>query len=252
MLAAVAPQCGAGEGVTARRRSWNTAALAALPLAVLALALYAFPGHNSALWSDSNVLSEELLDRALPAQGDVSGNLYADLERHLQWQPSDVRARVFKARLDMRAQRYEQAAAGYENAVAGTSKAARDPGVWVEYAEARAMAQGGTLAGEPLKLVHKALSLDARYPQALDLAGSAAWEMREFAQAASSWKQLLMQIPTGTAMHAELSRAIERAEQRARISLPSRAASKLPQAGGRPLPTGRKEAENPAAQGRSG
>lgn len=221
IFAAVVPQCGAGEGVTARRRSWNTAALAALPLAVLALALYAFPGHNTALWSDSNVLSEELLDRALSAQRDVPGNLYADLERHLRWQPSDVRARVFKARLDMRAQRYEQAAAEYEKAVAGTSRAAMDPGVWVEYAEARAMAQRATLAGEPLKLVRKALSIDAKYPQALDLAGSAAWEMQEFAQAARYWKQLLIQIPTGTTMHAELSRAIERAEQRARISLPA-------------------------------
>jgi cytochrome c-type biogenesis protein CcmH/NrfG len=220
MFAAETPQCGAGGGVTARRRSWNTLALGALPVAVLALALYAFPGHKSALWSDTNALSEELLDRALSAQRDVPGNLYADLERHLRWQPSDVRARVFKARLDMRAQRYEQAAE-YETAVAGTSRAARDPGVWVEYAEARGMANGGTMAGEPLKLVHKALSLHANHPQALDLAGSAAWEMREFAQAAVYWKQLLMQIPAGTAMHAELSRAIERAEQRARISLPS-------------------------------
>jgi cytochrome c-type biogenesis protein CcmH len=221
MLAAPASQRGAAEGATARRRTWNPAALGALPLAVLALALYAFPGHQPEFWGDSNVLSEERLESALSAQQDVSGNLYADLERHLRWQPSDVRALVYKARLDMRAQRYEQAAAGYEKAVAGNSKAARDPGIWVEFAEARGMAQGGTLAGEPLKLVHKALSLDAKYPQALDLAGSAAWEMREFAQAAVYWKQLLMQIPADTAMHAELSRAIERTERRARISLPA-------------------------------
>lgn len=220
-FSALAPQCGADEGATSRRRTWNTVALSALPVAFLALALYAFPGFNSELWSDSNVPSEALLDTALSAQRDLSGDQHAALERHLRWQPSDVRARVFKARLDMRAQRYEQAAAEYEKAVAGTSKAALDPGVWVEYAEARGMAQGATLAGEPLKLVHKALSLDATYPQALDLAGSAAWEMRDFVQAAMYWEQLLQQLPSGTARHTELTQAIERAQQRARLSLPS-------------------------------
>lgn len=151
---------------------------------------------------------------------DEAARLYADLERHLRWEPSDARALVFKARLDMRARRYARAAATYEKAVAGNSKAARDPGVWVEYAEARGMAQGRTLAGEPLKLVQKALAIDGNHPQALDLAGSAAWEMREFRQAAAYWHQLLKQLRPGTPRHAELARAVERAEQRARVSLP--------------------------------
>jgi len=121
----------------------------------------------------------------------------------------------------MRAQRYDHAVTAFGQAVTGNSKAANDPGVWVEYAEARGMAQGGTLAGEPLQLVQKALSIDAHHAQALDLAGSAAWEVRDFAKAAMYWKRLLEQIPSGSSRHAELSLAIERAEQRAKLSLPS-------------------------------
>jgi cytochrome c-type biogenesis protein CcmH len=213
------PWDGVHEAATPQPGTWKTNAFAAGAVALLAVAVYAFPGEWSALWRGSGAVSEQVLDSGVHPGHDVSA-LYTDLERHLRWEPSDVRAWILKARLDMRAQRYEQAAAAYEKAVAGTSKAARDAGVWVEYAEARGMAQGRTLAGEPLKLVHKALAIDGNHPQALDLAGSAAWETRDFAQAALYWKQLLQQLPPGTAQHAELARAIERAEQRARISLP--------------------------------
>ena len=54
-----------------------------------------------------------------------------------------------------------------------------------------------------------------------DLAGSAAWEQRDYAGAATQWKRLLVQIPVGTARHGELARAIDRAEQRAGMALPA-------------------------------
>jgi cytochrome c-type biogenesis protein CcmH len=218
---------GGHEAVTPRPRTWKTNASAAGAVALLAIAVYAFPGEWSALWNGSSGVSEQVQRGGVPPGHDMSV-LYTDLERHLRWDPSDVRAWILKARLDVRAQRYELAAAAYQKAVAGNSKAARDAGVWVEYAEARGMAQGGTLAGEPLKLVQKALAIDGNHPQALDLAGSAAWEMGDFAQASLYWKRLLLQLQPGSAPHEQLSKAIERAEQRAKVSLPpARAALSL-------------------------
>jgi cytochrome c-type biogenesis protein CcmH len=202
-------------------RPWLATTAFALGLPALACGLYAMRGDWDAISTQRSTLSEQWLDDALPPGGETSEQMQAELERHLQRQPNDPRALVLKARLEMRAQRYPQAAAAFEKAVAGHSKAAKDPGVWVEYAEARAMAQGGTLVGEPRQLVHKALALDAQHAQALDLAGSAAWERRDFAAAASHWQRLLAQLPAGTPRHAELSQAIERAQQRARLSLPS-------------------------------
>jgi cytochrome c-type biogenesis protein CcmH len=145
---------------------------------------------------------------------------YAELERHLLRQPSDARALVLKARIDMQAQRFDLAAAAYQKALQGPSKVAGDAAVWVEYAEARGMLQGGTLKGEPQQLVEKALSLDPTNRQALDLAGSAAWEQRDFATASRYWKRLLEQIPADSERRAELSAAIGRADERARFSLP--------------------------------
>lgn len=156
------------------------------------------------------------------ADGPAGEPAYAELEQHLQRQPKDGRALVFKARLDMEAQRFEQAAAGYARAVEVAPKVARDAGVWVEYAEARGMALGGTLVGEPEQLLQRALALDARHAQALDLAGSAAWERRDFAQAAHHWQRLLEQTAAGSARHAALSAAIARAELRAQLTLPAR------------------------------
>jgi cytochrome c-type biogenesis protein CcmH len=206
------------------------AAVSGLGVVAVAFGLYSLQGELDAVRSEQrSVPSEQLLDGGLQPDGDVSARLYSDLQQHLRWQSSDVRALIFKARLDMDAQRYEEAAAAYKKAVSGASKAANDPGVWVEYAEALGMAQGRTLLGEPLKLVHKALSLDASHAPALDLAGSAAWETGNFASAAEYWKQLLRQLPPGTARHTELSQAIERAERRARISLPAAQQSLAPQ-----------------------
>jgi cytochrome c-type biogenesis protein CcmH len=144
----------------------------------------------------------------------------AELEQHLQRHPGDARALVLKARLDMQAQRFEPAAQGYRKALEISTKVARDAAVWVEYAEARGMLQQGRLDGEPRQLVDKALALDATNPQALDLAGSAAWERRDFAAAALHWRHLLEQLAPGSARHAELSAAIEAADRRARLSLP--------------------------------
>jgi len=201
-----------------RYRTIMTAVL--LGAAVLVLSASTWRGEQVPDESSATELSERLIDALTPVEGDTAETRYARLEQHLRWQPSDARARVFKARLDLRAERYEQAAAGFAEALAGRSRAANDAGVWVEYAEARGLAQGGTLAGEPLKLVHKALDIDANHGPALDLAGSGAWELGDFAQAAFYWKQLLAQIPPAQVRHAQLTQAIERAEQRARMSLP--------------------------------
>lgn len=198
------------------------AALLILGLPAVVIAFFALRGEPAAPGNQRSVPSVQWADRGPPSDTAAAEQFHAELERHLRRQPRDHRALVFKARLDMRAERFDQAVATYERAVAGRSKAANDPLVWVEYAEASAMAQGGTLAGEPLRLVHRALTLDALHPQALDLAGSAAWEVRDYASAAMYWNRLLPQLTPGEARHAELARAIERAQRLARLSLPAR------------------------------
>ena len=206
----------------ARRHAWIMTASMVLGLPALAFGFYSLRGDPAALGGERSVLSGQLLQQGLPEPGAASQRLYGELEQHLNKQPGDGRALVLKARLEMRGERYAQAAQAFEQALAGTSRAALDPALWVEFAEARAMAQGGSLAGEPLRLVHRALALDAGHAQALDLAGSAAWEGRDYAGAAAHWKRLLEKIPAGSARHGELALAIERAQLHASLALPAR------------------------------
>jgi cytochrome c-type biogenesis protein CcmH len=195
-------------------------ALSTGAVVLVAAGLFGLRGVADAAGSPPG-LTEDVLRQAETVAADPDAHLYAQLQLQLQRQPDDERALVLKARLDMRAQRFEQAAAGFERALARHAKVALDPGVWVEHAEARAMMQGQSLAGEPQRLLEQALALDAGHPQALDLAGSAAWELRDFARAAAYWKRLLAQVPSDAPRHAALSLAIAGAEQRAKLSLRS-------------------------------
>lgn len=137
-------------------------------------------------------------------------------------QATDGRSAVLQAHAQAQAENWAGAARGYERAVAASPKVAADPGVWCDWAEALAMTQGGRLQGRPAELVARALELRPGHPKALEMAGSAAFERRDFAQAARHWKQLSVQLePTSDARRA-LDAAIDRAERLARTSLPPR------------------------------
>ena len=86
--------------------------------------------------------------------------------------------------------------ATYAQAVKVGPKAAKDATVWVKYAEALGMTQGGTLTGHPLALLERALALNPTHPQALDLAGSAAWGAADFKIAIHCRQRLRRQMPS--------------------------------------------------------
>ena len=189
----------------------------ALPLA--AFCLYAVFGNPDALeaWPAATALRSGS-QGSLPAGRD-------ELVRHLARNARDGRGWVLLARMDFETDRFADAAASYEKALAASPKIAADAGIWCEYADALGMAQGGALAGRPRELIMRALSLDPAHPKALEMAGSAAYERRDFRMAATYWKDLLAHMTPGTPAYAELATAIERAERRAALSLPPTASA---------------------------
>ena len=127
-----------------------------------------------------------------------------------------------KARVDMQAQRYGQPP---QRPTRRPCKASRrrsaTPACGSNTPKPVACSKAAAWPAQPRELVAKALSIDPDHPQALDLAGSAAWEASDFALAASHWKRLLAQLAEGSPRHVQLSGAIQRAEQRARFALPA-------------------------------
>src|SRR5664279_385441 len=70
-----------------------------------------------------------------------------------------------------------------------------DAQVLADYADALAVANGRSLAGEPTALVKKALALDPRNLKALALAGTAAYERKDVAEAIGYWQRALAASP---------------------------------------------------------
>lgn len=70
-----------------------------------------------------------------------------------------------------------------------------DPDLLAEYANATAMGNGGSLAGRPRELIEQALKIAPDNPKALALAGSSAFEVKNFSEAVSYWQRLLALVP---------------------------------------------------------
>lgn len=184
----------------------------AMPLA--AAALYVQFGHPRLLGAPTTA-------SAAAGQGEAAaGDLLIRLEAQVAAAPDDGRAWVLLARARMQRDAFGPAAFAYARALEVSSKVARDPLIWCEYADALGMAQGGRLAGGPRERIDKALALDPAHPRALEMAGSAAYEAGDFGDAARYWNQLLTQLPASSEEHAQLAAAIARAEQRAQFRLP--------------------------------
>lgn len=142
-----------------------------------------------------------------------------DLRRQAEHNPRDGRAWALLAYAEFDAESYAAAAAAFEKAAAASSKVAADPGVLCDWADALGMAQGGALKGRPQELISRALALRPLHPKALEMAGSAAYEQRQFAMAADYWRRLLPQLAPRSEQHRALSDAIARAERLAATAL---------------------------------
>lgn len=71
-----------------------------------------------------------------------------------------------------------------------------DPNLLADYADAMAMDSGGKLSNESMKLVERALRIDSRNLKALSLAGTYAYDRKDFAKATRHWEQVVQFGPS--------------------------------------------------------
>lgn len=89
----------------------------------------------------------------------------------------------------------------------------QDPSVLADLADAIALNQGRVLAGEPQRLVAAALALDPDHRKALALAGSAAFEARDYATAARHWERIVALEPADSPLAAQARAGVQEARQ---------------------------------------
>jgi len=82
-----------------------------------------------------------------------------------------------------------------------------------DFADVLGMAQGRRLAGEPARLIQLALDADPRHGKALALAGSVAFEARDYEAARAYWERLIGVVPAGSDIARSVQANIAEARQ---------------------------------------
>ena len=162
----------------ASRAAWAIGA--ALP--VFALGVYLVVGNPQAIMGpDEHTLTVKQLE-----------TMVERLSAKLRENPDDVDGWRLLGRSYMVLGRFAESADAYAKAAV---RAPRDAQLLADLADSLAMARGQTLQGEPEKLVLRALELEPANLKALALAGTAAFERRDFAGAAAFWERMLPHVP---------------------------------------------------------
>lgn len=172
---------------SAPRRGRLTAAIVGAAVPLVAIGLYFGVGNPQAIQTASaphgaphGVKEEQVLA------------MVEQLAARMRANPDDPEGWRILARSYAVLGRFKESAEAYAKAAA---RIPNDAQLLADYADALAMAQGRTLEGEPEKLIARALAIDPANTKALALAGTAAFNRKDYARAIEYWQRMLAVLP---------------------------------------------------------
>ncbi len=197
----------APETAVAPARSKRTAWALGLTIPLLAIGIYGFLGNIQAL--DPVNLQAKADTEPTPEQIEAMVSAFAArLEAVPANQTPDPKAWEMLARSYAAMQKFPEANKAYKRAVELNPGNAQ---MLADHADVVAMLQGQSMLGEPTKLFERALVLDPNNLKALALAGSAAFEKKEFAKAVQFWSKAQGLAPPGSDFAKGLASSVEEA-----------------------------------------
>ena len=192
-----------------------TLLLLGVAVPVLVLGLYASLGNPAAISPQARATPGE------PTPQDVEA-MVAKLAERMEKQPpgnvADLEGWVMLGRSYAVMQRYPEASRAFARAL---QLAPGDAQVLVDQADVLAMQQGGNLLGEPLRLIEQALQNDPSNLKALALAGTAAFDRKDYAGAIGYWGRARAGAPQDSEFARSLDQSIADARAAAGGSLAS-------------------------------
>jgi len=135
--------------------------------------------------------------------------LIGRLAARLRESPEDAEGWVMLGRSYVVLGRFGEASRAYANA---TARMPRNAQLLADYADALGMAQGRSLLGEPEKIITRALAVDPDNVKALALAGTAAFDRKNYVMAAEHWERILALVP----QESEIARSVRTSVAEAR------------------------------------
>lgn len=153
-------------------------------------------------------------------------DMTAKLAARLESNPNDAEGWMMLGRAYRVLERYQDATGAFSKAAALKPG---DANLLTDYAEVLALAGGRKLAGEPARLLERALGIDPGNDKALALSGSAAFERKDYKAAIRHWETLLRQ----PGVSGELAQALQTGIGEARALSQGGRAAPTPSAAGR-------------------
>ncbi len=188
-----------------------TAAIVAGALPIAALLIYVSLGNFDAF---SPLAARDAGGGATGARHDVTpqelARMTAELAARLEKEPDNVDGWIILARTYYAQNRYAEAVTAFDRAVA---LAPRDAALLADYADALGASQGGTLKGKSLELVERALAVDPTQWKALALAGTAAFDRKDYAQAVAYWQRMKETAPPDSQIAQSIDSSIAEARE---------------------------------------
>jgi cytochrome c-type biogenesis protein CcmH len=171
-----APRAGSG-------KPWATVAVIALAIPLVATFGYQQLGNPAAIEPPAAEAAPALAEGVTNDQVEV---LVKQLAERMKSNPDDLEGWTLLARTYAAMQKFPEAAQAFERA---TALSPNDASLLADRADVMAVLQGQRAAGDPAKLIARALELDPKNLKALALAGSVAFEAGEYDRAIFYWKQ---------------------------------------------------------------
>ncbi len=197
----------APEASIAPAKSKRTAWALGFTIPLLALFIYGFLGNVNAL-NPANLQASPETDPT-PEQIEAMVSAFAArLEAVPATEAPDPKAWEMLARSYAAMQKFPEANKAYKRAVELNPGNAQ---IMADHADVLAMLQGQSMVGEPTILFERALVLDPNNLKALALAGSAAYEKKDFAKAIQFWEKASKLAPPGSDFAKGLASSVEEA-----------------------------------------
>ncbi len=171
------------------------AVLVALSIPALSIALYFTLGSHAALEpSPSRNLPSDHPPVASQQSMPSLQEMVAALAARLESEPDNLEGWVMLGRSYLVMNQPGQASEAFSQAYRLSPD---DPEILARYAEASALAQDGSMAGRPAELVAALMKMAPNHPNGLWLAGLAASQEADYAQAVQHWARLETMLEPG-------------------------------------------------------
>ena len=204
-----------------------TAAVVVLVVPIASAMLYGRFGDLSAF----NPLARQGADAAHQFGKEDLDKMTERLAERLKQEPENANGWATLARTYYQVGRFAEAAAAYEKLV---ELVPEDASLLADYADALAMAQGRQIAGKPSELIKRALKIDPLQWKALAMAGTEAFDRKDFKGAVELWEKLQASLPADSPFRQQLAGSIN--EARSRAGMPQVAAAPPQSAAVQPAP----------------